>query len=348
MANESRMRKSMYLKVLTYVGCGIAIPLFMLIMGFLVIMLGCKRTDTPTRNMTTNTNVSQPNIEKKINPIDGSEMVLIPAGEFEMGIDKSEIPWSNQWEKKWHPNTKWWYEDEIPRHTVYIDAFYMDTHEVTNKQYKKFVQATGHKEPEGYGFYKVEGNRATYKRGFKPWADLNYNRNDQPVVCVTWEDAKAYAEWAGKRLPTEAEWEKAARGGLIGKKFPWGDADPDGTKCNFADKNTNFPWSDKNVNDKYQYAAPVGKYPPNGYGLYDMEGNVTEWCMDWYNEVYYTISPKQNPTGPSSGKDRVLRGGSWYCNAPYGFRVSYRTFYSDPTRTIFDVGFRCVGLSVTP
>jgi len=345
MANESRTRKLMSLKVLTYVGCGIAIPLFMLIMGFLVTMLGCKRTDTPTRNTTTNTNVSQPKIEKRISPIDGSEMVLIPAGEFEMGIDKSEIPKLIQWVKKWYPDAQEsMYEYETPRHTVYVDAFYMNTHEVTNAQYKKFVQETGHKEPEGYGgIDKIKGNIITLKI-IKPWSDLNYNRDDQPVVCIDWNDAKAYAEWAGKRLPTEAEWEKAARGGLVKKKFPWGDADPDGTQCNFSDKKADFPESDKSVDDGYKYTSPVSKYPSNNYGLYDMAGNVFEWCADWYDKNYYANSPKQNPNGPNSGQYRVMRGGSWDFNQ-YFVRSSFRGFHV-PTDKFINVGFRCVRLKL--
>ena len=193
---------------------------------------------------------------------DGAQMVMIPAGEFEMGTDSDEISGLIEWARKWYssPVTSW-HDREKPRHTVYLDAFYMDKYEVTNTLYKKFIDATGHKSPDF-------------------WNDDKYNSPDQPVVGVTWDDAKAYAEWAGKRLPTEAEWEKAARGGLVGKKFPWGDSDPDGTQCNFADKNTSDIWSDKSVDDGYQYAAPVGSFTPNGYGLYDMAGNVWEWCAD--------------------------------------------------------------------
>ena len=145
-------------------------------------------------------------------------MVLIPAGEFEMGDHFNEG-----------------LADELPVHTVSLDDFYMDVNEVTNAQYKKFVEATGHREPKGYGF--VDGE---VKDGFEPWKSPYFNGDNQPVVCVSWHDAMAYAQWAGKRLPTEAEWEKAAHGGLKGKRYPWGDEAPDGTQCNFADKNTNW------------------------------------------------------------------------------------------------------------
>ncbi len=225
---------------------------------------------------------------------DGAKMVLIPAGEFSMG-DHHDVG----------------YTYEKPVHTVYLDAFYMDVYEVTNALYKKFMDATGHKAP-GY------------------WNDSKYNAPDQPVVGVSWEDAKAYADWAGKRLPTEAEWEKAARGGLSGKKFPWGGDAPDGTQCNFADKN---------VDDGYGYAAPVGSYPPNDYGLYDMAGNVWEWCSDWYDSNYYTSSPKRNPTGPSSRSWRFLRGGSWAHNVYY-LRCANRSGFN-PSLTDYSLGFRC-------
>jgi formylglycine-generating enzyme required for sulfatase activity len=245
-------------------------------------------------------------------------MVLIPAGTFQMGSDKGDV-------------------DELPIHTVYLDAFYIDEHEVTNEQYKKFVRATGHSEPEGLGYTDIYGE---LKSNFKPWDDLSFNQPNQPVVCVSWDDAVAYAKWAGKRLPTEAEWEKAARGGLVDMKYPWGDDEPDDNKANFADRNTNFDWSDKSVDDGYIYPAPVGSYFPNVYGLYDMAGNVWEWCADWYDETYYNYSPQRNPTGPDTGTKRVLRGGSWY-RAVHTIRCAERV--SDvPTNSLNIVGFRCV------
>ncbi len=269
---------------------------------------------------------------------DGAPMVLIPAGEFEMGTDVDEIPGIVKWAKLFHSNASAsWLEHETPRHTVYLDAFYIDVYEVTNAQYQKFMDATGHKAP-GY------------------WNGSDLNQPNQPVVGVSWYDAMAYAKWAGKRLPTEAEWEKAARGGLVGKQFPWGNEDPDGTQCNLADTNTNIDWSVKTVDDGYQSSSPVGTYPPNGYGLYDMAGNVWEWCMDEYQRDSYKISPRRNPMAggtilgvidnfTSVKSPRSLRGGSWDF-APNDVRVANRN-RGDPTNAYDYVGFRCAG-SVPP
>ena len=229
------------------------------------------------------------------------DMVLIPAGKFKMGSNDGE-------------------DGEKPVHTVYLDAFYMDRYEVTNALYREFMDATGHKAP-------------------KYWKDSNFNATNCPVVGVTWHDAKAYAEWAGKRLPTEAEWEKAARGGLGAKKYPWGDSDPDGSQCNFADKSSGYSWSDKRVDDGYKYTSPVSSYPPNGYGLYDMAGNVWEWCADWYDKEYYASSPRRNPTGPNSGKYRVLRGGS-RGSTPNFLRTAARRNYNPSFSSYY--GIRCV------
>ena len=222
---------------------------------------------------------------------DGAPMALIPAGEFQMGSSDGD--------------------DEKPVHTVYLDAFYMDVYEVTNAQYKKFIDVTGHGAPEYRG-------------------DSNLNAPNQPVVGVTWHDAVAYAKWAGKRLPTEAEWEKAARGGLVGKKYPWGDSiSHDNANCR-----------DTAGKDRWKYTARVGSFAPNGYGLYDMAGNVWEWCADWYDGEYYASSPRRNPTGPSSGKYRVLRGGSWDSGAYY-LRAAYRLNLNPPLSSL-NLGLRCV------
>lgn len=229
-------------------------------------------------------------------------MVVIPAGEFQMGSDNGE-------------------DEEKPVHSIYIDVFYMDIYEVTNAQYKKFIDATGHKEP-------------SY------WNDSKYNSPNQPVVGVSWNDAKSYADWVGKRLPTEAEWEKAARGGLIGKKYIWGDEWPPPKGAgNFDDEGIVDSSFIEGYTDGYICTAPVGRFNPNGYGLCDMVGNVWEWCADWYSSSYYTNSSKKNPAGPVSGSYHVMRGGSWNDCIPDFLRVAYRP---DPSYLYFYVGFRCV------
>jgi formylglycine-generating enzyme required for sulfatase activity len=244
--------------------------------------------------------VIQPQIStplKEITGKDGAPMVLIPEGEFEMGSDDGR-------------------DDEKPI-TVYLDAFYMDKYEVTNALYKKFMDATGYKAP-------------------RYWDDKKFNAPNHPVVGVNWNDAVAYTKWAEKRLPTEAEWEKAARGGLVGKKYPWGDE----LSHDYAN------YSGTGGKDKWEYTSPVGSFDPNGYGLYDMAGNVWEWCDSWYDNKYYDNSPKSNPAGPSSGKYRVLRGGSWYGSVD-PLRAADRNA-DGPPDTSDDVGFRCAGLPVTP
>ena len=244
-------------------------------------------------------------------------MSLIPEGEFEMGSDAADAN-----------------DDERPVHTVYVDAFYIDKHEVTVGEYQEFVQKTGHRAPD--------------------WDKVSrYSPTDQdPIVFVSWRDAMTYAKWVGKRLPTEAEWEKAARGGVPGQSYPWGNTAPDGTQCNFADKNiAHFWWADKEADDGYSHTAPVGSYPDNEYGLYDMAGNVWEWCLDEYDPGFYAISPDTNPfsevdtvaviidTFSSVQTPRVLRGGSWLVTV-LGVRSAVR-FRLDPSSTNNSVGFRC-------
>jgi len=284
---------------------------------------------------------------KEIIGKDGAKMVLIPAGEFEMGTDPAEIP---ELVKLAKDQGLFFieaiqFEDEAPRHTVYVDAFYMDAYEVTNAQYRKFVQATGHRELEGFivedGIIRIG----------KPWESKNYKGDNQPVVCVSWDDAKAYADWSGKRLPTEAEWEYSARGGLVGKRYAWGDDwPPPKGSGNFADGTLKRVSTGLGIidgyDDGYAYTAPVGSYKPNSYGLYDMLGNVLEWCADWYDEKYYVSSPKSNPKGPDSGQFCILRGGSWSDDIPFFLRLSDRNL-DNPNECFSTCGFRCV-VSATP
>jgi formylglycine-generating enzyme required for sulfatase activity len=276
---------------------------------------------------------------------DGAEMVLVPAGEFVMGSAPDDITSL----LRRHPKANGAIlKDEIPKHRVFLEAFYIDTYEVTNARFQRFVQATGYQtqaEREGGGKIRT---------GAKTWAqvpDATWRSprgqgssiaglEAHPVVQVSWHDAKAYCTWAGKRLPTEAEWEKAARG-PDGRLCPWGN-ELDGTRANFCDRNCPFAWKDTVVDDGYRSTAPVGRYEAgkSPYGTYDMAGNVWEWVADWYEARYYQRSPARNPQGPTSGTQVVLRGGSWLYTAP-DFRTTERAGVPSDRRNE-NIGLRCV------
>ena len=249
-------------------------------------------------------------------------MVLIPAGEFQMGSNDA-------------PDPEVWLR-EVPVHTVFTDAFYMDRREVTNADYQKFVLANPDWQKENIAeadmFYLTD------------WNGNNYPivKAEHPVTHVNWYAAMAYAAWVGKRLPTEAEWEKAARGGLVGKKYPWGDT-ISATDCNY-----NY-----NIGE----TTPVGKYRANGYGLYDIAGNVWEWCLDAGEEDFYSRSPVRNPLAGVAGDTllgvneltsnfmevktvRVLRGGSMY--SPEASTEVTTRAGKGPQSSLGSVGFRCV------
>ena len=243
---------------------------------------------------------------------DGKEMVLIPAGSFEMGDHFNEGE-----------------NDEQPVHRVELDTFYMDVHEVTVGQFKRFLKQSGYK-PEAV---KAGWDINRLWNEVKKWSPTD----EHPVVYVSWNDATAYAKWAGKRLPTEAEWEYAARGRLVGKRYPGGD------EITHDDAN----WGNTvNGKDKWSKCSPVGSFEANGYGLFDVVGNVYEWCADWYAEDYYASSPATNPQGPDTGFYRVLRGGGWFNDASY-LRVANR-LYDLPRNDYSYYGFRCVSGSNYP
>ena len=254
-----------------------------------------------------------------LNPSDPNT-VLIPAGEFQMGgNDKA-------------------FDGESWIHTVYVDAFYMDVYEVTNAEYKMFVDANPQWQKDHIPWRYHDGNY------LKNWDGNNYpiGKGDHPVTNVSWHGARAYAKWVDKRLPTQAEWEKAARGGLAGQRYPWGNS-IDFSHANHA----------RNVGG----TTPVGSYPPNRYGLYDMVGNVWEWCLDASDHDFYKTSPGHNPiAGADSVTDimngffnrrswRVLRGGSWMRFAR-DVKISDGD-YGPPNFSNDDFGFRCVK-PVTP
>jgi formylglycine-generating enzyme required for sulfatase activity len=242
-----------------------------------------------------------------------ADMILIPAGPFVMGANGQG-------------------DFEGPAREVTLRAFRMDATPVTNAQFHRFINATGYRtraEVAGSAWGHVGDD-------FRPVEGLNWHaatlpdRGDHPVTYIAWADALAFANWAGKRLPTEAEWEKAARGGRPGALYPWGDSTPDGSQSNFAQTPAFIPPT-----------TPVKRFAPNEYGLYDMVGNVWQWCADWYQADYYAGGSRVNPTGPEQGQHRVRRGGSWNVIQTFRLRCANRGAV-DPGMTVPNLGFRCV------
>jgi formylglycine-generating enzyme len=306
-----------------------------------------------------------------------SGMVKIPQGDFMMGASDDEGR-----------------PDEYPQHKVRVNAFWMDITEVTNAQFREFVEATGYIttaeiKPDWEELKKqllpgtakpdeslLHAASLVFSPSSKPVAlndasqwwtwmkDANWRhpqgkgsdiigKDNYPVVHISWDDAMAYCKWAGKRLPTEVEWEWAARGGLENKKYPWGNEDIESGKPKANTWQGNFP--DHNNNwDGFYKNSPVKSFAANGYGLFDMAGNVWEWCSDWYrNDAYKKLknSFSENPKGPETSYDpmeptvpkKVVRGGSFMCNASYckGYRVTSR-MKTSPDTGLEHTGFRCV------
>jgi formylglycine-generating enzyme required for sulfatase activity len=304
-------------------------------------------------------------------------MVHIPSGEFLMGAADKEGR-----------------SDEYPQHKIKLNSFWMDATEVTNAQFREFINATGYittaerkvdwvemqkqlpsgtpkppdseLEPSSLVFVPTSQpvalnnaaqwwqwtKGADWKHPQGPQSNIN-GKDNYPVVHVSWEDANAYAKWAGKRLPTEAEWEFAARAGLIDQPFTWGSEPIDKGAAKANTWQGQFPVSNT-IKDGFERAAPVRSFAPNAYGLFDMAGNVWEWCSDWYTNTYYDqLSGKTTPgpKGPSASYDpdeptvpkRVVRGGSFLCHASYcaSYRVSAR-MKTSPDTGLEHTGFRCV------
>ncbi len=282
----------------------------------------------------------------------GMKLVRIPAQEYMMGSPKQEADWLRlTFRLIWREGHKQWFQDETPLHPVRITRpFYMGAHEVTIKQFRDFVNDTKYKtDPEkgdgGMNFSNKE-NRWVPQKNMK-WDSLPWQIADnQPVVFVSWNDAQAFCKWLSRkekkkyRLPTEAEWEMGCRGGAVWARFPWGDKLPGDKDTNFGDGNARLPESMTTVNDGYEQVSPVGSYPPNGFGLYDMGGNVMEWVQDYYDRNYYETSPINDPQGPQTGTSRVNKGGNWFAS-PTDCRCAFRGFSGD-TMSFWNLGFRVV------
>jgi formylglycine-generating enzyme required for sulfatase activity len=301
-------------------------------------------------------------------------MVWIPGGQFWMGTDD--------------PATN----DAGPVHLVTLDGFWMDKTEVTNRQFEAFVKATGYETvaerkpdpkdfpgadpsllvPGSLVFSPPANGPVSLDQPLSWWRyvpgaswrhpegpeDTIVGKDDHPAVQICWDDAVAYAKWAGKRLPTEAEWEYAARGGLDRKRYVWGDEQKPGGKWIVNNWQGQFP-AENSVADGFRTAAPVATFPPNGFGLYDMAGNVWEWCADWYrpNYAYNSAGTTRDPQGPASSHDpnepgvpkRVQRGGSFLCADNYCTRYLPGARGKGATDSgASHVGFRCVLSPASP
>lgn len=359
----------------------------MIVMGWL--LASCKqKSSNEAASLTRNAALSCMSLPQRFGPgntalvtFNGDSsttgMVYIPGGKFMMGADNDQAD-----------------EDEYPKHEVAVEAFLMDATEVTNAQFQKFVESTGYittaeKKPDWEVIKKTlpPGTKkpldemlvaaslvfvetqapvdlndfsqwwswvpgASWKQPQGPGSSIKGKEN-YPVVHVSWFDAMAYCQWSGKRLPTEAEWEFAARGGAINNIYSWGNEHVNEGKPKTNSWEGKFPYLNEQK-DGFIKSAPIKSYMPNGYGLFDMAGNVWEWCSDWYDAAYYLKSPNTiliNPAGPSKSNDpedpytpkKSLRGGSFLCNENYcsGYRVA-RRMKSSPDTGLEHTGFRCV------
>ncbi len=319
---------------LCFAGCALAL---------LLVAQSCQQRRTASHDATSADNSSASShtsgessslavsADGRVSHVEHNGMVMIKGGTFLMGADDG-MPY------------------EAPVHEVLSDSFWMDEHEVTVAAFAEFVKATDYQtDAEQFGWSGVF-NLKTGAWEHVAEADWQHPEGPdaapaspvEPVCQVSWGDATAYAKWAGKRLPTEAEWEYAARGGLVGQRYAWGNELRPGGKPVANWWQGYFP-AHNTGEDGFVGRAPVGSFQPNGYGLFDMAGNVWEWCADWYADDYYVQSPRVNPDGPAVSKERVMRGGSWMCaeNFCTNYRVAARS-HATPDSGLNNLGFRCV------
>ncbi len=298
MSNQDGFAKGITHKsVLNYIeGYGV-VPSTFSIVSENTASLNLRRTIPTVRDAAQQAVLSKPPLLPTKKGKDGAPMVLVPEGEFTMGSPEGEGR-----------------TNEHPEHAVHLDDFYIDQYEVTVDRYQRFLKQKSHRQPLF-------------------WDQVKSPRDEQkPVVGVDWHDANTYCEWAGKRLPTEAEWEKAARG-TDKRTYPWGEFRPNSSTANFGKD-----WSETFYTDRLKNVGTYerGKSP---YGTYDMAGNVWEWVADWYAADYYQSSPKRNPKGPPSGDYRAVRGGTWDL-APSSLRAASRDWYTPSSRPA-SIGVRC-------
>ena len=290
-------------------------------MLFLLLLASCAPSDNADKTTTLSAG------DSKIRDLDNMTQVYVPKGTFQMGSPQKTVDADS---------------NETPQHAVTLDGFWIDKTEVTVLQFKKFAAETGYvttAESEGGGFvYTGEFEMVEGANWRHPQGPLTKAKNDYPVTHVSWYDAKSYCEWAGGLLPTEAQWEYAARGST-GTIYPWGNHLEEGA-LNYCDENCALQWNDPTYNDGYAQAAPVGSYPSghSWVGALDMAGNVWEWVLDWQGD--YAAVDEINPTGPESGEKKVLRGGGWVSGSN-SVRSAFRGGNAPNTRGDFD-GIRCV------
>ena len=266
-------------------------------------------------------------------------MVLVPAGRFIRGSTAGQAQREyEESKKKITGATKEWFDREVPQRRVYLDAFYIDKYPVTNVRFSRFVVATSHRTEaeKGGGGWVWDGSKRKWEaKSDARWksptgGDSSYrNRLRHPVVQVSWKDARSYCRWAGKGLPTEAEWEKAARG-VNGRNYPWGNDWADGSKVIWG----------KNSGGKTHPVDRTYNTHRSPYGAVDMSGNTWDWVSDWFGEDYYQNAPARNPKGPATGTRRVIRGGSWGVSNPSSFRAALRDRYRPDGGGDY-LGFRC-------